>query len=146
MLPEITYEQDYEEDDALLNDFDNNEEFPNLTYKLDFKNGRIREMCDDEEALKQAIYKLLNTEFGEFLIYEDYDYGIQKNDLYGMPMDYVQSEIKDRATEAILADDRFESVENFEFEKARGKLSVSFMVITEMEEEIYIENGVEINV
>lgn len=145
MLPEITYKQDYEEDDNLLNDFED-EEFPNLTYKLDFENGRIREMCDDEEALKQAIRKILYTEFGEFLIYEVYDYGIQKNDLYGMPLDFVQSEIKDRITEAILADDRFESVEDFEFAKKKGKLNISFVVITETEEEINIENGVEINV
>lgn len=144
MLPDITYEQEYEEDDNLLNDYESSEGYPNLTYKLDWKNKRIQEMCDDEEALRQALFKLLSTEFGEYVIYEDF--GIEKNDLYGMPMDYVQSEIKDRIAEAILVDERFSSVEDFEFEKKSGKLSVSFVVITEEQEEIDIENGVELNV
>ena len=60
-------------------------------------------------------YKILNTEKYQYLIYS-FDYGIELIDLYGEPVSYVCSELKRRITEALIQDDRIESVDNFTFE------------------------------
>lgn len=48
-----------------------------------------------------------------------------------MPLPYVMSELPDRITDAITADDRYESCEDFEMEQVEKKaLHVTFSVIT----------------
>ena len=50
-----------------------------VRYESDYK---LNGMCDDFEAMKQAIFKIINTERYKYLIY-DWDYGIELNDLIG---------------------------------------------------------------
>lgn len=55
------------------------------------------------------------------------------------------SEIKRRITEALLADDRIEAVENFNVQRVgKRRLSAAFTVITADEEEIDMESEVEV--
>lgn len=44
-------------------------EAPTRTFKIDFDAGRVGGFCDETEAMKQAIYKILQTERFEYLIY-----------------------------------------------------------------------------
>lgn len=142
MIPEVDYDYDWE--DEVEDDYEE-ETYPNRTYKMDIGNKRISGMCDDEEALRQAVYKILNTELGEDIIYED-DYGLEKQDLFGDDLIYAESEIQVRIREAILSDDRFSAVDNFEVSTKEGKMLVSFVVYTADGEEISVDEGVELDV
>ena len=104
-------------------------EQPSLCHRMIFDDGRISGECDGVEAVKQAIYNILNTERYQYIIYS-WNYGVELKDLFGMPVDYVAAEAERRITEALLQDDRIIAVDNFEFEEGRKKLSITFTVHT----------------
>ena len=108
-------------------------EYQNRTYKININfsenEDRIAGYTDDLDAVKQAIYLILNTERYDFPIYS-WDYGIELVDLIGQPMPYVMAEIPRRVEDALLQDNRIEGVRNFEFEVNKRKLHVTFEVIT----------------
>ncbi len=83
-----------------------------LTYKLSM--DKIQGLTDNLDALRQAIYKMLNTERYEYPIYS-FSYGIDLTDLIGKGRTYVQIELKRRIKECLLKDDRIQSVSNFNF-------------------------------
>ena len=103
------------------------QEQPSLTYRMDVVNERIVGKIDGIEAVKQAVYKALNTERYNYLIYS-WNYGVETKDLYGKDMDYVKSELKRRIGEALTQDDRIDSVSDFEFKVDGNKLTVFFVV------------------
>lgn len=114
-----------EENDGLVNDFEY-ETQPDYTYKLNIEVERVAGYVDELEAYKQAVYKIINTERYDHLIYS-WNYGVELKDLFGQPIPYVVPEIERRLTEAIMADDRTESVNNFEFDTSnRGVVHVTF--------------------
>lgn len=99
-------------------------------YRLDLKENRIEGFVDELKAMEQVVYKILNTERYEHIIYS-WDYGVELSDLIGRDMDYVKSEVKDRIKEALTQDDRIETVDEFSFtEKEGGILLVEFIVHT----------------
>lgn len=108
-------------------------EYPSRTYKIEVKNSedddRINGYTDDLKAIQQAIYLILNTERYQHPIYS-WDYGVELVDLMGKPMSYVISEIPRRVTEALTQDSRITNVRDFEFEKNKSKLKVTFVVET----------------
>lgn len=114
--------------DDLQKDFEIEEETSH-TYKLDWDNSTIAGYVDDLEAMKQAIYLILNIERYEYLIYS-WNYGIELTDLFGQPTSFVLPELKRRITEALLQDTRIIGVENFSFEINRGKVHATFTVHT----------------
>ena len=60
-----------------------------------------------------------------------WNYGIETLDLYGEPISYVCPELERRITEALLWDERIESVDNFEFDlPQKGVVHVSFTAHT----------------
>lgn len=93
------------------------ESLPSKTYRLDFVNKRIIGVVDGAEAIVQFIKKVLNTDKYAFSIYDWY-YGNELFSLIGMPYDYVRTECPRIIEEALLADDRILSVQNFEFSKS----------------------------
>lgn len=95
---------------------------PTNTFKIDFYKNRIRNVFDGIEALKQAIYKILMTQRYKYSIY-DWEYGIELEDLIGMPKGYVKVEIERRIKEALLQDDRIEDVYNFTFKDIKNEKS-----------------------
>ena len=102
---------------------------PSKTYKLDIENNRLAGYTDSLDAIKQAIYLILNTERYEYLIYS-WDYGLEMNDLYGKEMYYVMSEVQRRIIDALSQDDRITSVDNFQVTRNRNSLSVTFTAHT----------------
>lgn len=106
------------------------EEQPSQTYKIDLDGEAVRGIIDNQEAMKQAIFRILNTERYQHIIYPWY-YGVETLDLYGEPITYVCPELERRITEALLTDTRISSVADFEFDfDEQGVLHASFTVNT----------------
>lgn len=103
------------------------EEEPSRTFKLDIHGDFIRGYVDGLEAVKQAIFMILNTERYQYIIYS-WDYGVELEDLFGQPISYVCPELERRITEALTQDSRIEDVTDFEFDIAKkGIVRVSFI-------------------
>lgn len=116
--------------DDLMQDLEEVETEPSLTYKMDLERNRIIGYCDDLEAVKQAIYKIIYTERYDYVIYS-WDYGIELKELFGEPVSYVIPELQIRITEALMADDRIQNVYNFEFNTVKkNMIFVTFSVDT----------------
>lgn len=113
----------------LEQDFEITEQ-PTHTYKMNLESNLIRGYTDGQEAMKQAIYKILNTERYQYIMYS-WNYGIELLDLYGEPVSYVCPELERRITEALTWDDRIQSVDNFEFNiSKKGEILVTFTAHT----------------
>lgn len=113
----------------LENDFEI-ETQPTYTYRMNLESGNICGYTDRLEAIKQAIFKILLTERYQYLMYSP-NYGIETLDLYGEPLSYVCPELERRISEALLWDDRIESVSDFEFDLSKkGTVQMSFTVHT----------------
>ena len=114
---------------------------PSKQHKMDLDKNRILGTCDNLEAVKQSIFKILNTERYSYLIYS-WDYGIELVDLYGKPPMFVCPEIERRVKDALLQDDRITGVDEFEFDiSKKGVVSVTFTVHTffgDLEEEMAV--------
>lgn len=103
---------------------------PSKDYKLHFEKDIINGFCDGLEAMKQVVYKILNTERYKYIIYS-WNYGVELADLFGEPISYVCSELQRRITEALVQDDRINSVDDFEFDLTeRRTVKVTFTVRT----------------
>ena len=92
---------------------------PSYTYAIN--EDRISGYIDEKEAIKQAIYLIINTERFEYIIYS-WDYGIELQDLIGESISYVKSEVKRRITEALICDDRIYSIDDFIFEQLSKRI------------------------
>ena len=89
-------------------------DLPSYTYAF-ASDTRIMGYVDEVEAMKQAIEKILCTERYQYIIYS-WNYGVETADLYGMPSDYVVSELTERITEALVQDTRITDVSDFVFD------------------------------
>lgn len=103
---------------------------PSKQHKMLFDANRILNTCDGLEAVKQSVFKILNTERYDYLIYS-WDYGIELKNLYGKSPMYVCPEIERMVKEALLQDDRINGVDDFKFDiSKKGVVSVVFTVHT----------------
>lgn len=121
MIPSVTgfLEQDFEIETQ-----------PTNTYKMELESNLIRGYTDGQEAMKQAIFKILSTERYQYVMYS-WNYGIELIDLYGEPVSYVCPELERRITEALTWDERIESVDNFEFDTSKkSEVLVTFTAHT----------------
>lgn len=123
------------------------ETFVGRTYKIlisesESDANRIIGFVDDLDAIKQTIFLILSTERYAYLIYS-WDYGVELVDLIGQPLSYIMSELPVRISDALLQDNRIESVDNFEFEVHGKKLHTTFTVITTVGE---IETELEVDI
>lgn len=106
------------------------EKQPSRTFEMNVSDETVRGHTDELEAMKQAVFKILQTERYRNLIYSG-DYGVELADLFGQPASYVQPELERRITEALLQDERILSVGDFEFSsKRKGELLATFTVKT----------------
>lgn len=143
LIPSNEYEFFDEENDGLGVNFDFDNE-PSLTYAMNLDKMTFVGRVDDVEAIQQAVMKIINTERYEHEIYS-WDYGIELADLRGQSMPYVMSEIKQRIIDALTADDRIESVEDFEVTKLdKRTLLVKFKTVTSQGDEFTTESEVEV--
>ena len=107
---------------------------PTKTYRMDLDGNKISSYTDEQEAMKQAIYKIIRTERYRYIIYS-WDYGIELEDLFGMPVSYCVPEIERRVTEALLQDLRINDVNNFEFDTSKkGVVLTKFTAYTKFGE------------
>lgn len=121
MLPDIN--------DDLQRDF-HYTTLPGRSHRIDFKNGVISGYVDGIEAVKQSVYLILSTERTEFEIYS-WDYGVEVQPNLGLPMELVQTRIKNTIIDALMQDDRIKGVNSFAFtEKNKNQLRVTFVVIS----------------
>lgn len=119
------------------------EEQPSLTYGMDLDGDSVRGFVDEQAAMKQTVFRILNTERYQYIIYPWY-YGIETLDLYGEPVTWVCPELERRITEALLVDTRITSVTDFEYDlDVKGVVHVTFTVHT-IYGEIKAEKGVNI--
>lgn len=97
------------------------EEQPSKVYKMDLDGNSIRGYCDGLDAMKQAVFRILNTERYQYIIYS-WNYGIETLDLYGQPITYMCPELERRIEEALLVDSRITSVTDFEHDVSLKKV------------------------
>ena len=103
---------------------------PTIQHQMILESKRITGKCDDLDAVRQAIYKILNTERYAYEIYS-WQYGIELIDLIGESADYAIPEIERRVEEALMTDDRITGVDTFEFtQSAKNKILATFTVHT----------------
>lgn len=103
---------------------------PSKNYKMNIQQNVINGYCDEIEAMKQVIYKILNTERYQYLIYS-WDYGIELMDLFGEPISFVCPELERLIKEALEQDDRIELVDDFQFDiSVKKTVDVTFTVHT----------------
>lgn len=115
---------------------------PNKSYRMKIADEKILGNIDELDAIVQACYKILNTERYQYVIYS-WNYGIELQDLFGKPIPYVYSELPRRIKEALIQDDRINSVEDFELSYDKGNVLAKFTVKTnlgniEMDKEVNI--------
>ena len=100
------------------------------TYLMNIESNRIRGYTDDLDAVRQAVYKILNTERYENVIYSC-DYGSETYDLYGEDDTYVIPELQRRIEDALSIDERILECIDFSFEKnQKNAILVKFTVST----------------
>ncbi|GGG81760.1 DUF2634 domain-containing protein [Paenibacillus radicis (ex Gao et al. 2016)] len=97
------------------------------TYALNIAGGRISGFVDGLDAVKQAVFKILQTERFEHFIYS-FDYGFESMNLIGGAAGYMKSELKRRIQEALLQDDRITGVSDFEMTVEGDSALVTFQV------------------
>ncbi|MGO4498802.1 DUF2634 domain-containing protein [Paenibacillus sp. 2RAB27] len=102
---------------------------PSKTYRIDQENKRIVGIVDGLEVVKQAVYKILQTERFEHLIYGP-DYGSEHSSLIGNSESFVRSELRRRILEALLQDDRIAAVEEMKITMNGDSALAEFTVVS----------------
>lgn len=102
---------------------------PSKTWKLDFERGRVTGMIDRLEAVKQAVFLILQTERFHYLIYSK-NFGVELEGVIGMSAGLLESEIRRRIREALLQDDRIRDVTDITISVNGDSASVRFTVVT----------------
>ena len=99
------------------------------SYRMQIKNERIKGSVADIEAMAQACYKILNTERYAYVIYS-WNYGVELQDLFGKPIQYVYAVLPTRIKEALTYDERINDVTDFELSHNGGDVLCKFTVKT----------------
>ena len=116
---------DYENDERLYTAVAK-EEMPGKTWNLQDSGGGERYL-DGIAALRQSVGLALETPRYAHLIYS-FDYGSELITMLGQSNELVQTEGKRLIREALLADDRIYSVDNFKFDFTGSSVEISFDV------------------
>lgn len=109
------FDEDLEDEDDELE--------PSKTYQMDIESNKIRGYADELDAVRQAVYKILNTERYEYIIYS-WNYGIELIDLYGEDDTFVIPELQRRIIDALSVDDRILSCEEFDFDVSQKNIVI----------------------
>lgn len=114
---------------------------PSKNYKMHIQDNIISGTCDGLEAMKQVIYKILNTERYRYPIYS-WNYGVELSDLVGEPVSYVCAEAERRITEALTQDDRIDKVSDFKFDITNKHEVVCTFVVRTIFGDVESQKGV----
>lgn len=100
---------------------------PSKTYKMNEE--RIAGYVDNIEAVKQAVYHILNVERYSCLIYDD-NYGVELEQYVGADLEYIKVTIEDTLREALTQDERITDVNVTNIKKtSKDTVSIEFTVI-----------------
>ena len=103
---------------------------PSLTWKLDLNSKRIKGTIDGINAIYQAVQKILLSERYAYRIYS-WNYGAEIQFFIGKDTDYVLADIERAIKEALLQDDRIQTIENFKAQLVdKESIIVSFTVVS----------------
>jgi hypothetical protein len=102
---------------------------PNKTYRMDMTTKRIAGTVDSLEAVKQAVYKILDTERFRYYIY-DASYGCELANLPGASSSIVQSELNRRIRQALLQDDRITAIQGMNVTATGDEVMAEFTVVS----------------
>nr|DAX70187.1 MAG TPA: Protein of unknown function (DUF2634) [Caudoviricetes sp.] len=123
-------------------------ELPTKTYRMELYDGSyIQDFIDNQKAMEQAIYKIIRTERYKYIVYS-WNYGIELEDLFGMPVEYCVAELERRISEALLQDNRITAVHSFEFdtESERGTVLIKRFIAETVFGEIQINGGLSVTI
>lgn len=115
---------------------------PSKTPRIVTDKQVISGSTDELEAVRQAIYIMLNTERYEHIIFS-WDYGVELRNLFGKPISYVIPELERRVNEALLTDDRILSTSDWEFSTTKNTVTARWTTNTIFGE---IKNDVEVQI
>jgi len=121
-------------------------ELATKTHRMELYEGNyILGFVDSLKAMEQAIYKIIRTERYKYIIYS-WNYGIELEDLFGMPVEYCVVELERRISEALLQDNRITAVNGFEFdtESERGIILIKKFIAETVFGEIQINDGLSV--
>ena len=121
-------------------------ELPTKTHRMELYEGDyILGFVDSQKAMEQAIYKIIRTERYKYII-NSWNYGIELEDLFGMPVEYCVVELERRISEALLQDNRITAVNGFEFdtESERGTVLIKKFVAETVFGEIQLNDGLSV--
>lgn len=108
----------------------NYREIASKTYRMKLEDKQIAGYNDKLKAVKQAVFKILNTERYVHPIYSR-NYGVEFIHVLGMPISYAVPEIERVIREALLQDDRITAVEDFVFTyPQKGVVLAEFTVVS----------------
>lgn len=97
---------------------------PDRTYKIDTKTGRITGYIDGLDAVKQAVFKILQTERFIHSIYSS-NFGSE-----GIRSNSITPELETWIRDALTQDDRIEEIEDFRISSNGDSANVSFTVVS----------------
>ncbi|CAI6087160.1 DUF2634 domain-containing protein [Cohnella sp. JJ-181] len=109
---------------ASLGAVEEEERQPSRTFSIDLQNARIAGTIDGVEAVRQAVYKILDTDrFAHFIYSTNYGTERRFGGLYS-------NDIERWVSEALLVDDRIMAIENFQTAVSGDEALVSFTVVS----------------
>lgn len=97
------------------------------TWKLDLERNCFCGKIDGVEALKQAIYFILNTERFRYVIHS-WKYGVELDALIGEQRTKVEALLSSRIKEALVEDTRIKDVGDFSMTWNRREVLIKFVV------------------
>lgn len=126
MIPTTPYSDTPANDFTIVSEAD----LTTRTYYMNLERSRIRNYADKKNAMKQVIFKILQTERYQYSkIYSD-NYGVEFWDLIGKSAVYALPVIETRIKEALTWDARITDVTDFQFDTKKNVISVDFIAHT----------------
>ncbi len=113
------------------------------TFCIDFQKGRVVGMIDGFDALLQSIEVMLQTPRFKHEIFS-WNYGNELYNCVGKQYDEVVLFATEYITSALKSDNRVNDVYDFEFNKSRDCVQISFKIDTvygEAERSLTVKNG-----
>mgnify|MGYP003448483451 CR=1 FL=1 len=106
--------------------------YPIQEWILNEESGSLGEVEQSISAITQDIKFALSTERNMYPIMGS-NFGVEFNDLIGKDKSYVRAQLRKRIVEALLIDDRINSINSFSFSYPdANSIAVSFIVETKL--------------
>ena len=95
------------------------------------RDGKLIE-CDDIDAIKVWIEKILRTEKGRYNIYNNTEYGCHLEDLIignSYTVEFIEAELKREIEDALKQNSQIKSVTNFQIIRSKHSITVTLEVV-----------------